>query len=103
MSIKCSADCSPKCVYVWSRGSAVKQNVSSTDGVLTLVTVGPEDAGNYRCTARNSIGLEATTEVTVVVQSEFSVFVLIVLSVHCRFLDLSLDMFVVNHFHTKFL
>ncbi|PVD27511.1 hypothetical protein C0Q70_12673 [Pomacea canaliculata] len=63
MSIKCSADCSPKCVYVWSRGSAVKQNVSSTDGVLTLVTVGPEDAGNYRSGPGNTVKIEPSLAV----------------------------------------
>ena len=73
ISLKCSADCSPACSYTWYLGNDA---VNSTGGVLSLVAVGPEDAGTYRCTAQNSIGLASSDIVTVVVQSQFPSFVM---------------------------
>ncbi|KAK7106149.1 hypothetical protein V1264_017439 [Littorina saxatilis] len=66
LALKCSADCSPDCSYTWFLGNEV---IDSKDGVLSLVAVGPENAGTYRCSAENSIGLSSSEVVTVVVQT----------------------------------
>lgn len=64
--ISCSADCNPMCTYTWYLGNRI---INSTNGGLSLVSVGPENAGNYRCIARNGIGLESVSAVSVVVQT----------------------------------
>ncbi|KAK7495372.1 hypothetical protein BaRGS_00013311 [Batillaria attramentaria] len=64
--ISCSADCNPACTYTWYLGN---EAINSTNGGLSLVAVGPENAGTYRCAARNGIGLETTAEVALVVQT----------------------------------
>ncbi|XP_076438582.1 hemicentin-2-like [Babylonia areolata] len=66
LSLKCSADCSPKCDYTWYLGNEVAR---SSQGVLSLVAVGPGNAGTYRCSAENSIGLASSGDITVVVKT----------------------------------
>ncbi|WAR05317.1 NPHN-like protein [Mya arenaria] len=51
-NINCSADCWPRCVFTWSN-LANKQLVSSS-AVLNFRTARRDDAGDYKCLARNS-------------------------------------------------
>ncbi|XP_052806440.1 hemicentin-1-like [Mya arenaria] len=75
-NINCSADCWPRCVFTWSN-LANKQLVSSS-AVLNFRTARRDDAGDYKCLARNSayeFSGEAEKHFTLSVQYSPDVFI----------------------------
>ncbi|KAK6169436.1 hypothetical protein SNE40_020493 [Patella caerulea] len=64
LTLNCSVSCVPDCTIQWSKGTTV---FTTSNGVLSLSSLEPDDAGTYTCSAGNSMGgpIHKTTDFTV--------------------------------------
>jgi len=66
LSIKCSAQCRPDCMYKWTG-----PNYSSTIERLQFTSIRRVDKGNYTCTAKNEYGQKSSPAVDLIVHSKY--------------------------------
>ncbi|GFN86122.1 hemicentin-2, partial [Plakobranchus ocellatus] len=66
LQISCRSMCNPPCEHQWY---FVTTPLNTSNGVLSLVSLSAEDAGNYKCVAFNGIGRTSERDVLVKVQT----------------------------------
>ncbi|KAL3862882.1 hypothetical protein ACJMK2_008826, partial [Sinanodonta woodiana] len=66
LTVNCSADCFPACQYAWTGPWG---NIVSSSGLLSFISIGRNQSGQYTCTASDSdIPIKrATTDISVTV------------------------------------